>query len=71
LDPEQNIEVLGGRESEGWTVIRFRRQLAACETTHDKEITVTNKSLQPCSEFECVKFPQHFVRKVIDMQRFV
>jgi len=42
LDPEQNIEVLGGGEKEGWTVIKFRRQLAACETTHDKEITVVN-----------------------------
>lgn len=40
LDAEQNIELLGGRECEGWTVIKFRRQLAACETTHDKEITV-------------------------------
>jgi len=50
LDPEQNIEVLGGRECDGWTVIKFRRQLAACEMNHDREITVENIFLQPWYE---------------------
>ncbi|XP_077965905.1 DBH-like monooxygenase protein 2 homolog [Styela clava] len=38
LDPEQNIEVLGGFESNGWTMFKFSRQIAACESGYDREI---------------------------------
>nr|XP_039270018.1 DBH-like monooxygenase protein 1 homolog [Styela clava] len=40
LDPEQNIEVLGGFESNGWTMFKFSRQIAACESGYDREIKV-------------------------------
>ena len=41
LDPEQNIELLDGMESDGWTVIKFRRQKASCEPDYDLPITVS------------------------------
>nr|XP_002129219.1 DBH-like monooxygenase protein 1 homolog [Ciona intestinalis] len=37
-DPEQNIELLYGTECDGWTVIKFRRQILACES-NDRPIT--------------------------------
>ena len=40
LDPGQNLELLDGSECDGWTIIKFRRELAACEAVNDKEITV-------------------------------
>ena len=40
LDSEQNIEVLHGKESDGWTAIKFKRQLAACDPDDDLPITV-------------------------------
>jgi len=39
-DPEQNVELLDGMESDGWTMIKFRRQIASCEEGYDLEITV-------------------------------
>jgi len=36
----QNLEILDGREMDGWTIIKFRRELATCEAGNDKEITV-------------------------------
>nr|CAB3263920.1 DBH-like monooxygenase protein 1 homolog [Phallusia mammillata] len=38
LDTVQNVELLGGSECDGWTVLKFRRQLAACDD-QDMEIT--------------------------------
>ena len=40
LDEEQNIESLGGMEDGGWTMIKYRRQRAACED-NDLPITVS------------------------------
>ena len=40
LDPKQNIEVLDGIQSDGWTMVKFRRQLASCEP-YDLPITVS------------------------------
>jgi len=40
LDVKQNLDLLDGKESDGWTVIKFKRELAACEDMYDKEITV-------------------------------
>nr|XP_039270544.1 DBH-like monooxygenase protein 1 homolog [Styela clava] len=45
LDPEQNIEVLGGAESNGWTMYKFSRQIAACESNYDREITSNTEKL--------------------------
>nr|XP_039269063.1 DBH-like monooxygenase protein 1 homolog [Styela clava]XP_039269064.1 DBH-like monooxygenase protein 1 homolog [Styela clava] len=45
LDPEQNIEVLGGAESNGWTMYKFSRQIAACESAYDREITSNTEKL--------------------------
>ncbi|XP_039268984.2 DBH-like monooxygenase protein 1 homolog [Styela clava] len=45
LDPQQNINVLGGAECDGWTMFKFSRQLAACETEYDREITVSTQRL--------------------------
>ncbi|CAK8671995.1 unnamed protein product [Clavelina lepadiformis] len=38
-DREENVELLGGSECDGVTMIKFRRQLAACEKYHDRPIT--------------------------------
>nr|XP_002124053.1 DBH-like monooxygenase protein 1 [Ciona intestinalis]XP_026690880.1 DBH-like monooxygenase protein 1 [Ciona intestinalis] len=38
-DPEQNVEFLAGYECDGWTVIKFVRQLPACEADYDRPIT--------------------------------
>ena len=46
LDPEQNIETLDGMESDGWTVIKFKRQIAACEADFDLTITVSKNLLE-------------------------
>jgi len=70
LDPEQDIDMLGGHENDGWTVIKFRRQLTACEPTYDKEITVKNESFQLFSELKCVKFPYNIAKTLTDMQKF-
>nr|XP_039270019.1 DBH-like monooxygenase protein 1 homolog [Styela clava] len=45
LDPKQNIEVLGGAESNGWTMYKFSRQIAACESGYDREITSNTEKL--------------------------
>ncbi|XP_039270543.2 DBH-like monooxygenase protein 1 homolog [Styela clava] len=45
LDPEQNIEVLGGAESNGWTMYKFSRQIAACESDYDREITSNTEKI--------------------------
>ncbi|XP_077969383.1 DBH-like monooxygenase protein 1 homolog isoform X2 [Styela clava] len=45
LDPEQNIKVLGGAESNGWTMFKFSRQIAACESNYDREITTDTERL--------------------------
>ncbi|CAK8671832.1 unnamed protein product [Clavelina lepadiformis] len=37
-DTEQNVELLDGSECDGWTMIKFQRQIAACEE-FDLEIT--------------------------------
>ena len=34
------MELLNGDERDGWTIIKFRRELAACEVDSDQEITV-------------------------------
>ncbi|XP_076818497.1 DBH-like monooxygenase protein 1 homolog [Clavelina lepadiformis] len=39
MDREENVELLAGRECDGFTIIKFRRQLAACEDYHDRPIT--------------------------------
>ena len=31
LDDHQDAEVVGGREENGWTVVRFRRKLQTCD----------------------------------------
>ena len=41
LDQEQNVELLDGMESDGWTMIKFRRQIASCEPEYDIAITVS------------------------------
>jgi len=35
------VELLNGDERDGWTIIKFRRELAACEVDNDQEITVS------------------------------
>ena len=40
MDPDQNIELLAGYETDGWTLIKYRRQLASCEPINDLPITV-------------------------------
>jgi len=44
IDPEQNVELLDAMELNGWTMFKFRRQLAACEPENDLSITVRLKS---------------------------
>uniref|UniRef100_H2XZG6 DOMON domain-containing protein n=1 Tax=Ciona intestinalis TaxID=7719 RepID=H2XZG6_CIOIN len=38
-DPEQNVDLLLGYECDGWTVIKFVRQIPACEADYDRPIT--------------------------------
>ncbi|XP_078483159.1 DBH-like monooxygenase protein 1 isoform X1 [Ciona intestinalis] len=38
-DTQQDVELLAASETNGWTMLKFRRQLAACETTFDRPIT--------------------------------
>ncbi|CAK8671829.1 DBH-like monooxygenase protein 1 isoform X2 [Clavelina lepadiformis] len=38
-DPMQNVHLLKGRQCDGWTIIKFKRQLAACEDSFDRAIT--------------------------------
>nr|XP_018667095.1 DBH-like monooxygenase protein 1 isoform X3 [Ciona intestinalis] len=38
-DTEQNVELLSGFECDGWTVVKFKRQLAGCESGSDFTIT--------------------------------
>nr|XP_039269147.1 DBH-like monooxygenase protein 1 homolog [Styela clava] len=45
IDPQQNIEVLGGKELDGWTMIKFSRQIAACEEEYDREISTNTERL--------------------------
>ena len=44
MDPQRNVELLEGIESDGWTVIKFQRQIASCEPDYDLPITVVNKN---------------------------
>ena len=37
------MELLEGIESDGWTVIKFQRQIASCEPEYDLSITVSKK----------------------------
>ncbi|XP_077965903.1 DBH-like monooxygenase protein 1 homolog [Styela clava] len=63
LDPEQNIEVLGGFESNGWTMFKFSRQIAACESGYDREIEI--KIYHTCSiHFEVF---QLYIKERIDL----
>nr|CAB3263916.1 DBH-like monooxygenase protein 1 homolog [Phallusia mammillata] len=43
LDTEQNVELLGGSECDGWTVLKFRRQLAACD---DQDLEITTHTMR-------------------------
>ena len=40
IDAEQNVKLLGGSESDGWTNIKFERTIAACSGSDDIAITV-------------------------------
>nr|XP_039269709.1 DBH-like monooxygenase protein 1 homolog [Styela clava] len=44
-DPEQNVNVISGHECNGWTVLKFSRQLAACENKYDREISTNTMRL--------------------------
>lgn len=44
-DTEQNVEVKAGEEADGWTMFKFVRPLAACETEYDREITSDTQRL--------------------------
>ena len=41
MDTEQNIELIRGSECNGQTVIVFMRQLAPCQASQDRAITVS------------------------------
>ena len=40
MDDQQDVEVLGGKEENGWTVVRFRRKLQTCDK-QDMSISVS------------------------------
>ena len=46
-DPEQDCTLVGGRQNESHTVVRFRRALDTCDVNHDYVLGVSlAKTLQ-------------------------
>jgi hypothetical protein len=46
-DPEQDCTLVGGRQNESHTVVRFRRALDTCDVNHDYVLGVSpNKMLK-------------------------
>ena len=44
-DPEQDCALVGGRQNESHTVVRFRRALDTCDVNHDYVLGVSMKEM--------------------------
>jgi hypothetical protein len=48
-DPEQDYTLVGGRQNESHTVVRFRRAMDTCDRNHDYVLRVSPAKLLPSS----------------------
>lgn len=53
-DPEQDCTLVGGRQNESHTVVRFRRALDTCDSNHDYVLGVSCQTVSESSRDLCI-----------------